>query len=207
MLRVSAASMPPPWLSTIVSSAPSAAIWLRFSALNASDVTMLSGYPRAAQISASETPVLPPVYSTTRCPGASRPDRSPASIMASAIRSFMLPVGFSLSILISTRAQFSGTARLSSSKGVLPMRCRMEGTIIIGSFHVSTNDVAAYIYETDSASRQEIAGRGCAGGRRHLRRDKRASRCAADHGVSGGADAPDWAEHRAVRPDDADCGG
>ena len=43
MLRVSAASIPPPELETIVSSAPSAAMWLRLSALNASDVTTLSG--------------------------------------------------------------------------------------------------------------------------------------------------------------------
>lgn len=42
----------------------------------------------------SGTPVLPPVYSTTAPPGIRRPSRSGASIISSAIRSFMLPVGF-----------------------------------------------------------------------------------------------------------------
>ena len=45
-------------------------------------------------------------------PGFSRPVRSPASIMASAMRSFMLPVGLALSTLIRMRAQPSGTMRL-----------------------------------------------------------------------------------------------
>jgi hypothetical protein len=40
-----------------------------------------------AQIIASDDPVLPPVYSTTRIPGSSRPRASAPSIIASAIRS------------------------------------------------------------------------------------------------------------------------
>jgi hypothetical protein len=40
MLWVRFASIPPSTLRTIVSSAPNAAMWLRFSTLNASEVTM-----------------------------------------------------------------------------------------------------------------------------------------------------------------------
>jgi len=90
---------------------------------------MLMGYPRAAQTSASETPVLPPVYSTTRPPGFRRSVRSPASIMARAMRSFMLPVGLTHSTLIKIRAQPFGTMRLSSSTGVPPMRSRTDASI------------------------------------------------------------------------------
>src|SRR5262249_14144414 len=42
---------------------------VRFSWLNASEVTMRMRYPRAAHTSASDVPVLPPVYSTTVPPG------------------------------------------------------------------------------------------------------------------------------------------
>lgn len=55
----------------------------------------------------AETPVLPPVYSTTEPPRARRPFASAASIIASAIRSLILPVGFSLSSLTSMRAPLS----------------------------------------------------------------------------------------------------
>ena len=40
-------------------------MWSSFSRAKASEVTMCSGYPFTAQTSARETPVLPPVYSTT----------------------------------------------------------------------------------------------------------------------------------------------
>ncbi len=50
--------------------------------------------PRAAQTNASDVPVLPPVYSTRVPDGGSRPDDAARSTTDSAIRSFMLPVGF-----------------------------------------------------------------------------------------------------------------
>ena len=84
-------------------------MWSRFSLLNASDVTIWSGMRFAAHTKASDTPVLPPVYSTTEPPGRSRPSASAASTIASAIRSFMLPVGFSNSSLSRIRALRSGT--------------------------------------------------------------------------------------------------
>ena len=52
-------------------------------------------YPFAAQIDASDVPVLPPVYSTTVSPGFSRPSASAREISACATRSLTLPVGFS----------------------------------------------------------------------------------------------------------------
>src|SRR5260370_18585327 len=52
---------------------------------------MCRGYPFTAQIRDSDTPVLPAVYSTTAPPALRRPSASAASIMASAMRSFMLP--------------------------------------------------------------------------------------------------------------------
>ena len=98
----------PPSLGTIVSSAPSARIWSSFSRAKASDVTIFRRYPFAAQTSASDAPVLPPVYSTTVPPGLSRPSRSAAAIAAWAIRSFMLPVGFSHSHLTTILATVAG---------------------------------------------------------------------------------------------------
>jgi len=49
------------------------------------EVTMCSGYRFTAHTSESDTPVLPPVYSTTAPPDTRRPSASAASIMASAI--------------------------------------------------------------------------------------------------------------------------
>ena len=77
--------------------------------------------PRAAHTKASETPVLPPVYSTTEPPGGNRPSAWAASIIASAIRSFMLPVGFSLSILRRIRAPSAGAMCARATKLVRPM--------------------------------------------------------------------------------------
>src|SRR3954466_2952680 len=89
---------------------------------------MRSGYPFTAQTSDSETPVLPPVYSTTAPPGFNRPSFSAASIMASAIRSFILPVGFSLSIFNKIRAPFFGTIRRNARSEVLPIQERISLT-------------------------------------------------------------------------------
>src|SRR5262245_40539135 len=88
---------------------------------------MWRGYPFTAQISASDTPVLPPVYSTTEPPDLRRPSISAASIMASAIRSFMLPVGFSLSIFRRIREPLLGTICRNGSKVVLPMQSKIVG--------------------------------------------------------------------------------
>src|SRR5688572_21225333 len=66
-------------------------------------------------------PVVPDVYSTTVPPGRSRPSASAYFTAASAMRSFMLPVGFAHSSLTSTRAAPRGTTLRSSTSGVLPM--------------------------------------------------------------------------------------
>jgi hypothetical protein len=100
-------------------------MWSRFSLLKASDVTIWSGIPFAAHTKASDTPVLPPVYSTTEPPGFSRPSVSAASTMASAIRSFMLPVGFSYSSLTKMRALPGGTRCRSGTRRVWPIVARM----------------------------------------------------------------------------------
>ena len=73
------------WISS--TSAPKARMVRIFSGAKASEETIRSGWPLTAQTKASEEPVLPPVYSTTGCPGASRPSRSAPSIIASAMRS------------------------------------------------------------------------------------------------------------------------
>ena len=86
---------------------------------------MKSGCPLTAQTRESETPVLPAVYSTTGPPGFRRPSASAAPIMASAIRSFMLPVGFSLSSFKRMRAPFAGTTRRKGINAVFPIRSRM----------------------------------------------------------------------------------
>ena len=86
MVGISCGVMPSGlWISS--TSAPNACIVRIFSGANASDDTIRSGWPFTAQTSASDEPVLPPVYSTTAWPGRSRPSRSAASIMASAMRS------------------------------------------------------------------------------------------------------------------------
>ena len=91
---------------------------------------MCSECPFTAQTSESETPVLPPVYSTTGPPGGRRPSASAASIMARAMRSFMLPVGFSLSILRRMREPFEGTILRKGRSEVLPMRWRMSFMLV-----------------------------------------------------------------------------
>jgi len=72
--------------------------------------------------------VLPPVYSSTFPPRSSRQSFSAASIMASAMRSFMLPVGFSLSILrkMLALALALGTMAPSTISDVSPIRSRMD---------------------------------------------------------------------------------
>src|SRR5262245_6236829 len=81
-------------------------------------------YPLAVQTSASDAPVLPPVYSTTVSPGTSRPSRSARSITARAMRSFMLPVGFSHSSFTSMAAYPEGTTLVRRTMEVLPIASR-----------------------------------------------------------------------------------
>src|SRR3954463_15412938 len=83
-------------------------------------------YPFAAQTKASDVPVLPPVYSTTVSPGRSLQSASARVITDKAIRSFMLPVGFSGSTLTSiSRPLFgSGTSHVFPVASRLPMAIR-----------------------------------------------------------------------------------
>jgi hypothetical protein len=73
---------------------------------------------------ANAAPVLPVVYSTTGLPGVSLPSDSAASIIASAIRSFILPVGFWLSSFNNTVAPSRGTTCVSWTIGVSPLHWR-----------------------------------------------------------------------------------
>ena len=68
--------------------------------------------------------MLPPVYSITEAPGRRRPSFSAASTIASAILSFMLPVGFSYSSLIRTLALPSGTILCNGISLVRPIMAR-----------------------------------------------------------------------------------
>ena len=86
---------------------------------------MCNGWRLTAHTKASETPVLPPVYSTTGPRAGNRPSASAASIMASAMRSFMLPVGFALSSFSRMRAPLAGKMLPSSSSGVPPIQSRI----------------------------------------------------------------------------------
>ena len=86
-----------------------------------SEITIRQRYPLTEQIRASAGPVLPPLYSTTVVSGPMRPSRSAPSIIASAIRSFIEPVGFRFSSLSQISAPFDGTQRSSRTSGVLPI--------------------------------------------------------------------------------------
>ena len=86
-------------------------------------MTILAAYPFARQTSASAGPVLPPVYSTTVVPGARLACCSAPSIIASAIRSFIDPVGFRYSSLTQISAPFCGASAGARSRtsGVFPI--------------------------------------------------------------------------------------
>src|ERR1700731_3044197 len=87
----------------------------------------VTGYPRAAPIMAYAIPVFPLVASMMVLPGTNAPLLRPASIIPKAGRSFTDPPGLNHSALpqIST---FSNSRPMlaSRSKGVLPMRARMD---------------------------------------------------------------------------------
>src|SRR4051794_7207858 len=108
------------------SSAPSARINCSRSLVKQSEMTIRVRYPFARQTSASAGPVLPPVYSTTVEPASSRPWRSAPSIIASAIRSFIEPLGFRCSSLTQTSTPLAGARLRSRTSGVLPIASRTE---------------------------------------------------------------------------------
>src|SRR5262245_42636736 len=205
MSRVSFSVMRPCSLGTISRRAPRIRIWSSFSRANASDVTICSGYPLTAQINDNETPVLPPVYSTTDPPAARRPSASAASIMARAIRSFMLPVGLWLSSLSRTRAPLPGAMVRSASTGVLPMQCRMSGgnPFMQASFHVDTNYVDTYNDRRPEANAQDAADR-CPRPGRGVRRLQQPAGGAPHHPVPRSPDGGLRPDDRPARPDGAD---
>ena len=89
------------------------------------------GYPFAAQTNANDAPVLPPVYSTTFPPGHKRPSSAAREITDSAIRSFILPVGFCYSSFANILPQSTGTTPWSCTSEVFPMEWRMLSFVFI----------------------------------------------------------------------------
>jgi hypothetical protein len=109
-------------------SAPRARISWNRSSVKQSAITISAQYPFARQTSASAGPVLPPVYSTTVSPGEIRPSRSAPSIIASAIRSFIDPVGLQYSSFSQSSAPFAGAQLLMRTSGVFPIASRIDST-------------------------------------------------------------------------------
>ncbi len=109
---------------TSVMWAPKASIIRRFSSLKASEKTISNPRPRAAQTRPREIPVVPAVYSTTVPSGGRRPSARAASTAATAMRSFMLPVGLADSSLARMRACPRGTTLSSVIIGVPPTAAR-----------------------------------------------------------------------------------
>ena len=70
--------------------------------------------------------MLPPVYSTTVSPGEISPSRSAPSIIASAIRSFIDPVGLRYSSFSQSSAPFAGAQRRRRTSGVFPIASRID---------------------------------------------------------------------------------
>src|SRR5688572_28944059 len=99
-------------------------------------------------MNASDEPVLPPVNSTTVPPGRRSPRASAPSIIASAMRSLYDPVGFDPSHLTNTRAAPSGTIRLSSMAGVLPIACRAVNGVDMGCSPYTCHQVALTLFST-----------------------------------------------------------
>ncbi len=111
--------------SVSVTVAPNAWIMWRRSIETASLITISTGYPFAAPIIASPMPVFPLVGSMMVLPGRSAPSRSACSIILSAIRSLMLPVGLNPSSFANIRTRGFGLRRLIRTTGVRPMRSRI----------------------------------------------------------------------------------
>src|SRR5437660_4472852 len=74
-------------------------------------------------------PVLPEVGSSSSRPGWSSPDASAASIIDSATRSLIEPVGFCPSSFAYSRTEGFGERRRSSTSGVLPTSSRREPAV------------------------------------------------------------------------------
>ena len=107
-------------------SAPSARVSWKRSSVKQSAITIRARYPFALQTSASAGPVLPPVYSTIVSPSEIRPSRSAPSIIASAIRSFIEPVGLRFSSFSHSSAPFAGAQRSRRTSGVFPIASRID---------------------------------------------------------------------------------
>ena len=125
MSRVSFSVMRPPSLGTICSRAPEDAHVVELLAgegVGGDDVQRIALH--RADERQRHAGAAAGVFDD-RAAGGSRPSASAASIMASAIRSFMLPVGFSLSSFSRMRAPFAGTMWRNGSSEVLPMRSRI----------------------------------------------------------------------------------
>src|SRR5258708_6540998 len=106
--------------------APRARICRIFSCDILSGITRIRRYPLAAATRAKPRPVLPAVASMSVPPGLRSPERSAASTMANAIRSFIEPVGFWFSSFIKSR-HWPLSNRVHSTRGVLPISERMAG--------------------------------------------------------------------------------
>jgi hypothetical protein len=86
-----------------------------------SGMVTISLSPLAAQVNANPMPVLPLVGSTITVPGLILPSRSPASIMATPMRSFTDHIGLPLSILARSVAGNPAARLRSRTSGVPPM--------------------------------------------------------------------------------------
>jgi hypothetical protein len=111
---------------TTSTSAPSARRSWKRSSVKQSAITISARYPLALQTSASDGPVLPPVYSTTVSPAESNPSRSAPSTIASAMRSFIEPVGLKYSSFSHSSAPFAGAHRWRRTIGVFPIASRID---------------------------------------------------------------------------------
>ena len=148
-----------------------------------------------------------------RAAGPRRPSASAASIMASAIRSFMLPVGFSLSSFSRMRAPLAGASARQRRASRLSRRCRPRGCRGRGvrssrHFHVSANYVSTCNHDDRKTTAKDASHR-CPRAGRDLRGLEQPARGPAHHpiprpraggsGPYGGAARPDGADRRGLR--------
>ena len=96
------------------------------SSLALSGITTVSAYPFRRLTIASAMPVLPDVGSRIVLSAVSSPLASAASTIASAIRSFVEPVGFCPSSLAHSRTDGEGDSREMPTSGVSPIASRIE---------------------------------------------------------------------------------
>src|SRR5581483_354811 len=112
----------------------------RRSSVAFSGITQVSGYPFSFATIASEIPVFPLVGSSSARPGSSSPEASAASIIASATRSLIDPVGFAPSSLAYSWTPGFGDSRVSSTSGVPPTRSRTLGASLLATGHRREQD-------------------------------------------------------------------